>query len=523
MAIRLFIDVKTFQRTVASASSALARFLERENLILSLDQGTTNSKAMLFSPSGLIEAESRKSLKQDYPASGWVEQDAEEIWTSVLRSARVALGNSKSSPSCIAITNQRETTILWDKKTLEPVSPAIVWQDRRSSKICEDLRNAGYADLVRQSTGLVIDPYFSATKIMWLLEKHPKIKRRAEAGEIRFGTVDTFLLARLTQGEIYATDVTNASRTMLFDTIKLQWDDELLKLLKIPPQILPEVSPSSHLFGEAAAKYFGRKIPIAALIGDQQASLFGQAIFKPGIAKNTFGTGNFLLSLTGNQRFIDTNGSLLSTIAWGIDSRTEYALEGSVLSSGSSLKWLKDGLGITCSDIEIHEASTALGKNDDVYFVPALAGLGTPYWDPRARGLIIGITGGTSRRHFVRAALEAICYQSRDVLDAFEAITGKNLDVLRVDGGGSSNDLLMQFQADITGKTVQRPRITETTAFGAAMIACITMGFWKNIVDVEKVWRLGKEFKPKINLEGREALYNRWRDALSRSRSWASA
>jgi len=493
-----------------------------ENLILSLDQGTTNSKAFVFTSQGDPVSSITRGLKQQYPSPGWVEQDPELIWKSIIQVARKAISNSRSSGlSCIAITNQRETTILWDKSTLKPVTPAIVWQDRRSSKICENLRASGYSNVVWDRTGLVIDPYFSATKLIWLFEKYPKLRKRAEAGEIYFGTVDSCLLAHLTDGAVHATDFSNASRTMLFDINKLEWDQELLRLFKIPPQILPEAKPSSCIFGETESKYFGRKLPIAAMIGDQQASLFGQAIFKPGMAKNTYGTGCFLLSLSGNQRIDDQKRHLISTIAWGIGSEVTYALEGSVLTAGSVLQWLKDGLGINTSSSNIRKASTKLGDNDDVYFVPALSGLGAPIWDPRARGTIIGITAGTTRNHLLGAALESICYQCRDVILALEETTAKIIQTLRVDGGASTNDGLMQFQSDVLGKEVQRPRITETTALGASLLAGLTMGRWKGLDEIAKSWELGKMFSPQMTGEKRAKLWEKWRDAVTRAKSWA--
>lgn len=367
----------------------------------------------------------------------------------------------------------------------------------------------------------MIDPYFSATKIMWLLERYPKLRRRAEGGEICFGTVDSYLLARLTQGEVYETDLTNASRTMLFDINRLSWDHELLKLLKIPSGILPEVKPSSCYFGEVHPRHLGKKIDIGAMIGDQQASLVGHAIFKPGIAKNTYGTGCFLLAETGNQKIADKRGYLLSTIARGDSSGVTYALEGSVLAAGSTLQWLRDGLRIADDYPKFSMSSKELGNNDEVYFVPALSGLGAPFWDARARGLVIGITAGTTRRHLVRAALEAICYQSLDVLLAMEDVLGYEISTLRVDGGASTNDLLMQFQSDIMGRIVQRPRVTETTALGAALLAGLTAGIWKSLDEIGRCWRLGREFTPRMSQVEREMLYRKWTDAVSRARSWS--
>jgi glycerol kinase len=493
------------------------------NLILSLDQGTTNSKAILFTASGSLVAQSKHSVKRSFPRAGWVEQDAEKIWITILRSARESLKLSKRTvPAVVAITNQRETTLLWEKSTLRPLFPAIVWQDRRSSSICDKLRNNGLEELVRERTGLLIDPYFSATKLAWIFENHPKLRKRAEAGEIRFGTVDSFLLSRLTGGEVFATDHTNASRTMLFDTRRLRWDDELLNRLKIPPGILPEVKPSGHIFGETLARFFGEKITIGAIIGDQQSAMFGQAIFRSGMAKNTFGTGNFLLEPVGTERLIDPSGKLLSTIAWSIGSDVTYALEGSVFSTGSAIQWLSDGLKILGRSNEITRFSSKLGTGGGLYFVPALAGLGAPHWDSRARGTIIGITGGTTRIDIIRAAIESICYQSRDVLEAFEKSTGRKIDTVRVDGGGSTNDFLMQFFANITGMKVQRPRVIESTAQGAAQLAGLTVGFWNNLHEIEDSWKLDREFVPKMNNSTKDKLYRRWADAVSRSKSWAS-
>lgn len=495
---------------------------KRKGLVLALDQGTTNSKAIVFSSTGSIKSQSKGGLRQSFPHPGWVEQDPEKIWITILQAAKEALAHARFAiPSVLAITNQRETTLLWEKSTLKPVFPAIVWQDRRSSKICGRLRDDGYEDLVRNSTGLLIDPYFSATKLVWIFENHPKLRARAEAGEICFGTVDSFLLSRLTGGKVFATDYTNASRTMLFDTVKLHWDYELLNLLKIPLQILPEAKPSGHIFGESLQKYFGKKMQIASMIGDQQAALFGQAIFKPGTAKNTFGTGNFLLETAGNQRVLDPEGKLLSTVAWGLDSGVTYALEGSILSTGSAIQWLVNSLRILSGSAEIVKLSSRIGTNQDLFFVPALAGLGAPYWDSKARGMIIGITGGTTRADIVTATLESICYHSRDVLEAFERSTGRPIRTVRVDGGGSANDFLMQFLADITQKKVQRPKVTETTALGAAEIAGLTMGYWDNLNEIENAWKLDREFSPKMDSSLSNQRHAKWRNAVTRSRSWA--
>ncbi len=464
----------------------------------------------------------RRELEQEYPKPGWVEQDPEKIWKTEIRAARDAISKAPlQNITAIAITNQRETTLFWDKRTLEPVSKAIVWQDRRADRICEEFREAGYSDLVRKKTGLVIDPYFSAAKICWLLDRSPKLRKRAEKGEIHFGTVDSFLLSRLTNGSVHATDYTNASRTMVFDVNKLCWDDELLRLFKIPPEILPEAHPSSHAFGESNEKYFGRRLPIEAVIGDQQASLFGQAAFWRGLAKNTYGTGCFLLANTG-QRISNPPNGLLSTIAWGL-SRNDvtYAVEGSVLVAGAGLQWLREGLKISWKSSDFLKISRKLDSNEGVYFVPALTGLGAPYWDSTARGLIIGITRGTTREHLYRSAIEAICYQTRDVFESLKHAINFEIKVLRADGGGSSNDFLMQFQSDILGVKIQRPLLTETTASGAALLAGLSTGIWKSLDEISKSWKLDKEFTPRMTKAVSNRLYDKWKDAVSRSLSWA--
>lgn len=494
-----------------------------QDLVLALDQGTSNSKALIVNALEKVISQTRRGITQIYPRAGWVEQDAGDIWNSAIRAGRQAIRNLKAgTPSILAITNQRETTVLWDRKTLAPVAPVLVWQDRRSSKICEDLHQKGYSELIRERTGLLIDPYFSATKIMWLLSNNSKLKKRAQSGEICFGTVDSFLLARLTDGAEHCTDCSNASRTMLFDIAKLRWDEELLKLLDIPVDLLPEVKPSDHRFGETHPKFFGKKLSINAIMGDQQASLFGQAIFRPGTAKNTYGTGNFVLSVAGEKPVDDPSGRLLSTIAWGRGSKITYALEGSILSSGSALQWLSKLLKMSSDTLESREIFEGT-ESEDIFFVPALAGLGAPYWDPRARGLIIGITHKTSREQLAKAALESTCYQTRDVISALEEANGKKIELLRVDGGGSSNDGLMQFQADILGCNVQRPQTTETTAFGAALMAGLAVGIWKDLAELERNWKLEREFLPKMNAGSRERLYKKWKEAVARSRSWSSS
>ena len=505
-----------------SLGQQLLNELNPENLVLSLDQGTSNSKAVLFTGSGSVVSIARRELEQEYPKPGWVEQDPEKIWTTELRAGRAALSKvHRPKIRAIAITNQRETTLLWDKQTLEPVSKAIVWQDRRGDRICEEFRKAGYSDLVRERTGLIIDPYFSAAKIRWLLDSSPKLRKRAERGEIRFGTVDSFLLSRLTNGSVHSTDYTNASRTMLFDIGKLRWDDELLKLFRIPLEILPEVHPSSHTFGESNEKYFGRNLPIEAVIGDQQASLFGQSAFWRGYAKNTYGTGCFLLANT-DKRILNPPLGLLSTIAWGISGKeVTYALEGSVLVAGAGLQWLREGLKISWKSSDLLKVSSKLDSNEGVYFVPALTGLGAPYWDAAARGLIIGITRGTTKEHLYRSAMEAICYQTRDVFESLKRAINFEIKILRADGGGASNDFLMQFQSDILGVRIQRPLVTETTASGAAMLAGLSMGIWKSLDEISKSWKLEREFFPEMTRRDSDRLYDKWKDAVRRSRSWA--
>ncbi|MDA4131328.1 MAG: glycerol kinase GlpK [Thaumarchaeota archaeon] len=493
------------------------------NLILSLDQGTTNSKAILFDENGDLASSYSRPMELSYPKAGWVEQTPQKIWETQLLTARKALTQAKRYNGKIvvlAITNQRETTLLWDKQTLEPVSSAIVWQDRRSAGICEELRKAGYSDLVRQKTGLVIDPYFSATKIRWLLDSSPKLRKRAERGELQFGTVDTYLVSRLTKGSLHVTDHTNASRTMLFDTKKLRWDDELLTLFKIPPDILPEVNPSSGIIGEADEKFFGRKIPIAALVGDQQASLFGHAAFRKGMTKNTYGTGCFLLSNT-IERVAPPEG-LLSTIAWSFGKNdTTYALEGSILSAGAVIQWLVEGPHILQKFGEFSEIARKVQENEGVYFVPALTGLGSPHWDSEARGLIIGITRGTTKEHLVRAALEGICYQTKDVFGIMEDSINSKIRTLRVDGGLSASTFLMQFQANILGVPVETAGIRESTAFGAACLAGLAIGQWKNLRELEKLWKVDRKFVPRMSPKKRTELYDRWKEAVHRSLKWA--
>ncbi len=495
----------------------------RENLILSLDQGTTNSKAVLFDRSGNIISRASRELEQIYPQPGWVEQDPRKILLSQVQAARAAITTSKlqsSEIAALAVTNQRETVVLWDKQTLEPVSNAIVWQDRRAAPICNELKEAGLSKLIREKTGLVIDPYFSASKLRWLLDSSAKLRTRANRGELCFGTVDTFIVNYLTDGSLHLTDHTNASRTMLFDTEKLDWDDELLRIFKIPREILPEIVPSSGIIGEAGAKFFGRKIPIAALIGDQQASLFGQAAFEDGMAKNTYGTGCFLLAKTAG-RILPPKG-LVSTIAWSLrGKKVSYAIEGSILSAGAAIQWLLEGLQILDSYADFEKYASKVKDNGGVFFVPALTGLGSPLWDSAARGIIGGITRGTKREHVVRATLEGICYQTKDVVEVVEEARGSKLRILRADGGTSASDSLMQFQADILGIPVERSRIRETTAYGTACLAGLAVGHWKNLSEIAKSWKSDRKFVPRMSPGLRNELYAQWKIAVQRSLNWA--
>ncbi|KIQ54317.1 glycerol kinase GlpK, partial [Meiothermus taiwanensis] len=441
--------------------------------ILALDQGTTSSRAIVFDLEGRPQAMAQQEFMQHFPQPGWVEHDPLEIWQTQLRVAQEAIQRAGIQPGeivALGITNQRETTVLWERATGRPVHRAIVWQDRRTAPICDELRKEGYEALFRQKSGLVLDAYFSGTKVKWLLQNVPGLRERARKGELCFGTIDSWLIYNLTGGRVHATDVSNASRTLLFNLHTLRWDEELLGILGLPEALLPEVRPSAGLFGETLPELFGAPIPIAGVAGDQQAALFGQACFSPGMAKNTYGTGCFLLMHTGQERVASQNG-LLTTLAWQLEGQPpEYALEGSVFVAGAVVQWLRDGLGIIQSSSEVEDLARQVERTDGVYLVPAFVGLGAPYWDAYARGTIVGLTRGSSKAHLARAALEAIAYQSRDVLEAMKADAGLKLSELRVDGGATVNDLLMQFQADILGTPVVRPQVTETTALGAAYL-----------------------------------------------------
>lgn len=490
--------------------------------ILSLDQGTTSSRAIIFGGAGEILSVVQKEFSQIYPKTGWVEHDPREIWSSQIETARQAMsaaGLGARDIAAIGITNQRETTLVWDRKTGEPIHNAIVWQDRRTAGACDQLKASGHAGNVQRKTGLVIDAYFSGTKIQWLLENIPGARDRARRGELAFGTVDTWLLWNLSGGALHLTDASNASRTMLFNLDHGDWDDGLLDLLRVPREILPGVRPSSEVYGETAVGVFEAPIPIAGIAGDQQAALFGQNCFSRGMAKNTYGTGCFMLMHIGAKPSISKN-NLLTTVAWKIAGQTEFALEGSVFIGGAAVQWLRDGLGIIKRSADVEALAASVEDSGGVYIVPAFAGLGAPHWDPYARGTICGITRGTTAGHLARATLEGIALQVADVIDAMRADSGIAVDQLRVDGGASANDLLMQIQADVLQAPVVRPRITETTALGAAYLAGLAVGFWKDRADVQRAWHADRTFEPRQTADWAAGHRARWDEALRRARGW---
>lgn len=496
-----------------------------ERFVLAIDQGTTGTTVLVFDHDGHIRGRGYGEITQHYPRPGWVEHDPMEIWTkslSVVGHALADAGARAARIDAIGITNQRETTILWDRATGEPVHPAIVWQDRRTATDCEALARQGLEETVRATTGLVIDPYFSAGKIKWLLDHVDGLRARALRGEIAFGTVDSWLVWRLTEGAVHATDYSNASRTMLYDIRRLDWDEELLAVFDIPRAILPEVRPSSGGYGHTeAASFFGAAVPIGGIAGDQQAALFGQACYGEGLAKNTYGTGSFVLMNTGRKPVLSRE-KLLTTLAWGIGGEpVEYALEGAIFITGAAVQWLRDGLGIIRSAGETEALAGSLAGNDGVYFVPALVGLGAPHWDPYARGTIVGLTRGTGRAHLARAVLEAVAYQTRDVVEAMERDSGIRLRELRCDGGAAGNAFLMQFQADILGVPVDVPEVAETTALGAAYLAGLATGFWSGREEIDEKWRLSRRYEPRMSDDERDRLYARWTEAVARSASWA--
>ena len=488
--------------------------------ILALDQGTTSSRAILFDHAGSIVAVAQKEFEQIFPKPGWVEHNARDIWSTQAGVAAEALTKANVGAADIAaigITNQRETTVVWDRATGEPICNAIVWQDRRTAGICDRLRARKLDRMIRRKTGLVIDAYFSATKVQWILENVKGARAKAKAGELAFGTVDSWLVWNLTGGKVHVTDASNASRTMLYDISKGSWDDELLKLFGVPRSMLPEVRSSSEVYG--VTNLLGTPIPIAGIAGDQQAALFGQACTKPGMAKNTYGTGCFMLMNTGTRRIASKN-NLLTTVAWRIGDRTDYALEGSIFIAGAVVQWLRDGLEFFRSAAEIEALAAGVSDTGGVYLVPAFAGLGAPHWDQYARGTIVGLTRGSTKAHIARAALEGIVLQVMDVLKAMEADSGIKLKELRVDGGASANDLLMQLQADLLNVPVVRPRVAETTALGAAYLAGLAVGFWKNQADIAKQWQVDKRFKPAMKPAARTRITKGWVRALGRAKAW---
>ena len=490
--------------------------------VLALDQGTTGSSAIVLDETGVIRGTADREIRQSYPASAHVEHDPDEIFAATVMVGREALsraGRTAGDLSAIGITNQRETTVVWERKTGRPIHPAVVWQSRASAAICERLRADGHDKLVRERTGLVIDAYFSGTKIRWILDQVPGAQRRAEAGELVCGTIDTWLVWNLTGGRTHVTDVSNASRTLVFDIHRGTWDDELLALLDIPRSMMAAPMRSSGIVAEADARHFGASVPIAGIAGDQQAALFGQTCFSAGEAKNTYGTGCFLLVNTGD-RAASASGGLLTTVAWDIGGGIRYALEGSAFITGAAVQWLRDGLGIIGAAVETEALAASLSGNDNVYLVPAFTGLGAPHWDMYARGLLIGIERGTTRAHLARATLESIAYQTRDLIEAMRN-AGQAIDVLRVDGGGTANRFLMQFQADVAGIPVEVAAVTETTALGAAFLAGLATGAWKKTDDLRQLRTVAARYEPRMSADERDALYSGWLRAVERSRGWA--
>lgn len=492
-----------------------------QKYILSIDQGTTSSRAILFDQEGLIVDVAQREFTQIYPKPGWVEHNANEIWNTQLQVIQEVLakqGVEAKEVAAIGITNQRETTLIWDKNTGQPIHNAIVWQDRRTADICDQLKADGHEEYVRKQTGLVIDAYFSGTKVKWLLDQVPGAREKAAKGDLLFGTIDSWLVWKLSGGQTHITDYTNASRTLLYNIEKLEWDEKLLELLDIPTSVLPEVKASSEVYAHTEASLLGAKIPIAGIAGDQQAALFGQACTTPGMAKNTYGTGCFVLMNTGTELVRSDNG-LITTIAWGLDGEVHYALEGSIFIAGAAIQWLRDSLKLIDEAPDSEYFAMKVEHPDGVYVVPAFAGLGAPYWDMYARGAIFGLTRGTTKSHIIRATLESLAYQTRDVLEAMSQDAGRALEILRVDGGASANNLLMQFQADVLGTEVERPEIIETTALGAAYLAGLAVGFWKK-ADLQEKWHLQASFKPQIKKAERDQLYAGWQKAVKRTMGW---
>ena len=488
-----------------------------EKYILSIDQGTTSSRAILFNKDGEIKGVAQREFKQHFPQSGWVEHDANEIWTSVLSVMAEVMNEHNiraEQIEGIGITNQRETTVVWDKNTGRPIYHAIVWQSRQTQSICQELKEQGHEALFRDKTGLLLDPYFAGTKVKWILDNVEGAREKADNGDLLFGTIDSWLVWKLSGKEAHITDYTNASRTLMFNIHDLKWDKELLDILEVPESMLPEVKPSSEVYAHTVDyHFFGQNVPIAGIAGDQQAALFGQACFDKGDVKNTYGTGGFMLMNTGEEA-VKSDSGLLTTIAYGIDGKVNYALEGSIFVSGSAIQWLRDGLRMINSAPQTENYATRVDSTEGVYVVPAFVGLGTPYWDSEARGAIFGLTRGTEKEHFIRATLESLCYQTRDVMEAMSKDSGIEVQNLRVDGGAVKNNFIMQFQADIVNTPVERPEIQETTALGAAYLAGLAVGFWESKDDIANRWKLEEEFEPKMEEEQRTKLYKGWKKAV---------
>lgn len=494
--------------------------------ILALDQGTTSSRAILFDSSGKPQGSAQEEFTQHFPKPGWVEHDPMDIWRTQRDTARAVLqqqGVSAADVAAIGITNQRETTMIWHRKTGEPVYNAIVWQCRRTAPLCDAIKADGFDTIIHNKTGLVTDAYFSGTKVAWLLDNVPGVRERAEAGELAFGTVDTWLLWKLSGGSLHITDVTNASRTLLYNIFEGDWDDEILDYLNIPRSLLPEVRPSSEVYGDTVADIFGAPITLAGIAGDQQAATFGQVCVTPGMAKNTYGTGSFVLLNTGHEGTRSENG-LLTTIAWQISGEpVTFALEGSIFISGAAVQWLRDGLQIIDSAPDVEALARSVESADGVYMVPAFVGLGTPHWDPYARGTLVGLTRGTTRAHIARATLDAIALQSKDVLDVMHQDSGIALNTLRVDGGAAANDLLMQIQADVLGVPVERPEVLETTALGSAYLAGLAVGYWPDVPTLQQQWAIERTFEPQISDQQRADLIGGWKRAVERAKGWIEA
>lgn len=488
-----------------------------EKYIMSIDQGTTSSRAILFDKEGDIKGVAQREFKQYFPKSGWVEHDANEIWTSVLAVMTEVLNENEINADQIegiGITNQRETTVIWDKNTGRPIYHAIVWQSRQTQSICHELKEQGHEETFRNKTGLLLDPYFAGTKVKWILDNVDGAREKAENGDLLFGTIDTWLVWKLSGGEAHITDYSNASRTLMYNIYDLKWDDELLDLLNVPKQLLPEVKESSEIYAHTKDyHFFGQEVPISGIAGDQQAALFGQACFERGDVKNTYGTGGFMLMNTGEEP-VKSESGLLTTIAYGLDGKVNYALEGSIFVSGSVIQWLRDGLRIINSAPQSENYATRVDSTDNVYFVPAFVGLGTPYWDSEARGAIFGLSRGTEKEHFIRATLESLCYQTRDVMEAMSKDSKIEVNNLRVDGGAVKNNFIMQFQADIINTAVERPEIQETTALGAAYLAGLAVGFWDSNDEIANRWQLETEFTPQMSEEDRTKLYKGWKKAV---------